>query len=196
MFPDQFAAQIISETGADKGADHLYRAAAQEKGKCGACKRCRQSELERGVQSLDLFYRIKFAVQLLAGHMYPFRREFFHETLQAVQLGSIYPRIIQTQRIRKSLMSVKTGVDDGHQSDAGRACDAKLFRQGVHGTSDPPGAGSAGEEHQSDPSDQSGLYRYACLCDRLVLYMSGIVMPVDIHMIWDNIIFYHFDSFR
>ena len=46
------------------------------------------------------------------------------------------------------------------------------------------------------PSDQSGLYRYACLCDRLVLYMSGIVMPVDIHMIWDNIIFYHFDSFR
>ena len=135
-------------------------------------------------------------MELFAGHKNSFLWELFHKTFQLVKLGSIYSGVIQSQGIRECLVPVETGVDDRHETDTGSTCDSELFRKRIHGTPDTPCPGSAGQEHQADSSDQSCLYRETCLRNGLVFYMSGIVMPVDIHMIGDDIVFYHNDSFR
>ena len=88
-------------------------------------------------------------------------------------------------------MSVKAGVDDGQQSDVGDAGNAQLFGQRVHGIAHAPCAGPAGQEHKSDPADESGFNGDACFGDGFVFNVPGIVVPVDVHMIGNNIIFNH-----
>src|SRR5699024_6853340 len=139
-------------------------------------KCCCKTELQRCVQPADLFDLIQPVVELFAGHMYALLGELLDKTLQLVQLGGVHAGIIKGERVSKCLVPVKAGVDDRHKPDAGGARDTELLGERVHRASYPPCPGPAGEEHQPDSSDQSSLHRNACLGDRLVFDMSGIVM--------------------
>ena len=191
MPADQSAAQEVPDAGADECTEHLNGAAAQEKGEGRAGKTCRQPQSGGGVAAADLLDLIQFGLELFSGLMHALIREFFYETLQTIQLGRIDACADQTQGVRECLLAVETGIDDGQQSDVGDTGDAELFGQRVHGVADAPCAGPAGQEHEPDPSDQGGLDRDACLGDGPVFYMPGVIVPVDVHMIGNNTIFYH-----
>src|SRR5699024_2631262 len=98
--------------------------------------------------------------------------KIIYKTFHAVQLGGVNPGAGKTQRMRNRILSIKTAVIDGKKTDIGIACDAKLLCQCVHGTSDPPGSGSAGQKDQSDSPDQRRFFGKTRLDGRYIFSMG------------------------
>ena len=142
---------------------HFCRTASQQKSKSSARKSGCQPQFQRRVKATAMLNFIKHGMQLLCRHIYPFFRKAFYKSLQSIQLIGIYPGIIKTEGIGISLVPVKTCVDDSCKPDFGSACNTQLLRKGVHGTSYPPGPGTAGKQHQPDSADKRSFDKQAGL---------------------------------
>ena len=120
-------AEMVPCARADKRTDHFDRPAAQQKGEGGAGESGSQAKFEGGIQPTDLLDLIQLRVELLSGFVNPFGREILDETFQTVQLGGIYPGVVQSEGIGKRFVPVKTGVNDRHEPDAGSTGNAQLL---------------------------------------------------------------------
>ena len=124
--------------------------------------------------------------------------------LQTVKLGRIYTRIGKTERLSKSIFSIKTGILDRHQANVCRTGDSHDLSQCIHRTSHSPCTGSTGQKHNPYPSDDRSFLRKTCLRDRnICTILVSIFMPGNVHMILSDHLLHHshfpvcrFTSFR
>lgn len=53
-------------------------------------------------------------MELLTGFVYSLSWKLLYKAFQTIKFGSVYAGVVQAQGVCKSLVSVKTGVDNGH----------------------------------------------------------------------------------
>ena len=97
--------------------------------------------------------------------------------------------------MRDGFLPVKTGIVNRKKPDICGTGNRECSRKSIHGAPDSPGSGAAGKQHQTGSSDKSRFFVETCLGDRQVFLPAGIIMPVNIHMIWGDWYLRHKDSF-
>ena len=130
-----------------------------------------------------MLYAVKLTVQLICGTNRNFLRKVAHETFEPIELARVDAGRLQVQRIGIRLVPVKAGIDDGRQADAGGAGDTQTVSEGIHRIPDAPGACAARKQQQPYASDQDRLNKETGLGDGLVLGITRILVPVDMHVV-------------
>ena len=136
------------------------------------------------MDALDL---IEVTVQFFASHEFSFPVKVVDEMFQPIQAGGVHTRICQAERLGITLVTVKAGELNGQQADVRCCCDSQLPRKGVHGASDTPCAGAAFQQHQPGASNDGGFFHKPRLGNGNALAGRRIVVPVDFHVIFDDL---------
>ena len=80
-----------------KAHRQFHNAAAKQKGEAAAGQCGCKAQCDGRIQAVDALDLIEVAVQLFAGHKFPFPVEVVDEMLQPVQPGGIHARVCQTE---------------------------------------------------------------------------------------------------
>ena len=132
MVLGQFASQEITDSGSQEGENHFVQIATQKKGEAATRQSGGKAESNRRVKSVELLDLVKLCMKLFSGQVLAVFWKLMDKTLQTIQLGSIDSCIGQTQRLRKTVVSIETGVVDGNKTDIGGAGDVELLGQRIH----------------------------------------------------------------
>lgn len=136
------------------------------------------------MDALDL---IEVTVQFFASHEFSFPVKVVDEMFQPIQAGGVHTRICQAERLGIALISIKTGELDGQQTDVCRCRNAQFPREGIHRTSDTPCTRAAFQQHQPGAANDRCLFYKPCLRDGDAFAGRRIVVPVDFHVIFDDL---------
>ena len=183
----QLAPYKVADACTAEGTQHLDGAAAQQKGEAAAGQRGCKAQRDGRIQAVDALDLIEVAVQRFAGHELALPVEVVDKMFQPVQPGGVHARICQAERLGIALVAIKTGELDGQQTNVRRCRNAQLPRESVHRASDTPCTRAAFQQHQPGAANDRCLFYKACLRDRNTFAGGRIVVPVDFHVIFDDL---------